>query len=861
MSQSHEMTELWKRTLALQKWRDVNSKVRERFRTAFALFRERAGILADEIKRSYPTLTVHGISHLDALWDAAETVAGATYPINPAEAFVLGSAFLVHDLGNGLAAYPRGLEDLKQTSQWRDAVGSRIRRATGRPPSEAELESPGETIHQSALEDTMRALHAKHAEKLVSDVTFGSSRFRLLQDDDLREAYGRIIGIIAYSHWWNVGDLQNLRDENLGPPVWCGARDWTIDALKLACLMRTADAAQIDARRAPPFLQALRRPDGLSERHWNFQRRISTKPTLAPGGDRLRFTSSSSFPRSEADSWWLCYDTLSMVDRELRGVDALLSENELSTRPRLAARGIAGVESPVHMMKHIRTEGWSPVDARVQVSDVPAIVTRLGGKELYGSFTWIPLRELIQNGADAIRARRILDQSWNQTSGRITIRVGQEDGVDFCEVIDNGIGMSEQVLTRELLDFGQPFWGTERMSNELPGLNSSTFQSTGEFGIGFFSAFMWGQRVRVLTQRFDKGPESQRVLELAHGASGRPLVRPPLESERLIEPGTSVRVWFDDPRCITRLLAHPKVLGELPLSTVLGQDYEKEPIDEAEQVTIAEVVAWVAPTLDVDLWAASGLEAATCVLKANDWQRIGRERFLTRIYLRKAAKLRVPLLHVVGEGRGILGFDLSSESGPAATIGGLRSQNTGFGRLGLEIAGVYKTTPVKADRSGLPLESLAPKLPKWATELASLIPSLKLPREDEATVAFRIQELGGSTGALEVATVISANGVSRADEATLHAFFRDRRVIFFAFPSFTPYRSLDGILSATGGEPIIGPDYLWRASGIMPPVDGSVRSITHTSVWHILAKAWSCSPSELEGSGAFGDFIRVERGL
>jgi hypothetical protein len=514
-------------------------------------------LLADEIKRSYPTLTVHGISHLDALWDATETVAGDTYPINPAEAFVLGGAFLVHDLGNGLAAYPRGLETLKQTTQWRDAVGSRIRRMTGRPPSQAELESPGEEIQQSALEDTMRALHAKHAEHLVSDVTFGPSKFYLLQDDDLREIYGRIIGIIAYSHWWNVENIQSLVNENLGAPVWCGAGDWTIDALKLACLMRAADAAQIDARRAPPFLQALRRPDGLSERHWNFQGRLSTKPTLSPGGDRLRFTSSSSFPRSEADAWWLCYDMLSMVDRELRGIDALLSHNESPMRARLAARGVVGVESPVHMMKHVRTEGWLPVDARIQVSDVPAIVTRLGGKQLYGNYPWIPLRELIQNSADGVRARRILDQSWNETSGGITIRVGQENGLDFCEVSDDGIGMSEQVLTRELLDFGQPFWGTERMSGELPGLNSSTFQPTGEFGIGFFSAFMWGKRVRVLTQRFDKGPESQRVLELGHGASGRPLVRLPLESERLTTPGTSVRVWFDDPRSITRLLSHP----------------------------------------------------------------------------------------------------------------------------------------------------------------------------------------------------------------------------------------------------------------------------------------------------------------
>lgn len=436
MSQSFERTDLWKRTLAGLGAGDPHAADRERLRAAFSLFRERAGALANEIGRSYPTLTLHDVGHLDALWDAADMVAGPAYPINPAEAFVLGGAFLVHDLGNGLAAYPRGLDELRHTTQWRDAVGVRIRRSLGRPPTASEMEQPSGELFQGVLEATLRALHAKHAEHLVSEVTFGPQRLRLLQDDDLREAYGRIIGIIAYSHWWNVEDLHVLHDESLGPPVWCGNREWTIDALKLACLMRAADAAQIDARRAPPFIQALRRPGHLSEQHWSFQRRIATKPTLSPGGDRLLFKSSSSFPRNESDAWWLCFDTMSMVDRELRGVDALLSESDSSARPRLAARGVVGVESPQHMAKHIRTSGWSPVDARVQISDVPSLIERLGGKHLYGNFPWIPLRELIQNAGDAVRARRVLDSSWNPTSGRITVRVGQEQGIDFCEVSD-----------------------------------------------------------------------------------------------------------------------------------------------------------------------------------------------------------------------------------------------------------------------------------------------------------------------------------------------------------------------------------------------------------------------------------------
>jgi hypothetical protein len=52
MLQPYETTELWNRTLAPRKHRDVHFKSRERFRAAFHLLRERAGILAEEIKRS-----------------------------------------------------------------------------------------------------------------------------------------------------------------------------------------------------------------------------------------------------------------------------------------------------------------------------------------------------------------------------------------------------------------------------------------------------------------------------------------------------------------------------------------------------------------------------------------------------------------------------------------------------------------------------------------------------------------------------------------------------------------------------------------------------------------------------------------
>ncbi len=101
-------TDIWRRTLAEQylasPQSDPHSAFRTRLRQSFINFRERASVLANEIPRYLPQLTVHDITHIDALWQVADRIVGHDYPLTPTEAFILGGAFLLHDLGMALAA-------------------------------------------------------------------------------------------------------------------------------------------------------------------------------------------------------------------------------------------------------------------------------------------------------------------------------------------------------------------------------------------------------------------------------------------------------------------------------------------------------------------------------------------------------------------------------------------------------------------------------------------------------------------------------------------------------------------------------------------------------------------------------------
>ena len=137
-----ENTRLWEITLAVQSEPDPEHQQRTKLREAFNSFRERAQMLAGEISRDLPDFTVHDISHIDALWEMAQLVTGQDFTLTPPEAFVLGGAFLIHDLGMGVAAYPNGIEELRKGALWNDTIFAEMKKNLKRAPTDDEIKNP-----------------------------------------------------------------------------------------------------------------------------------------------------------------------------------------------------------------------------------------------------------------------------------------------------------------------------------------------------------------------------------------------------------------------------------------------------------------------------------------------------------------------------------------------------------------------------------------------------------------------------------------------------------------------------------------------------------------------------------------------
>lgn len=527
---SYEDTPLWQRTLAPQG--DALETYRSRLREAYRRMRGQAAQLVSMISADCRGLTVHDISHLDALWVTADLIVGCDFPINPAEAFVLGASFLIHDAGMSAAAFPNGIEQLRQTVQWKDAASRHIRRAGNSADSSGDLAKEFERV---ILFETLRNLHAAQAENLLGmEWKVPAGTIRLLEDTDLLSNYGTSIGRIAHSHHWDFDKLQTLR-ERTGAAADMPS-DWVLNEVKLACILRCADAANIDQSRAPNFLYALNNPVGISESHWRFQNKLR-RPTLQRNA--LLYSSGSDFSVSEASAWWLCYDTIRMVDRELSACSGFLEDNDYG---QFAATRVYGADNPLTLAKQIRANGWVPVNAEIKVSSPAQLAKTLGGSQLYGNDGFAPIRELVQNSVDAIRARRQLE-SRPSTWGRIRVTFEPAETPDCCwlHVDDDGVGMSERVMTGPLLDFGQTFWTSNLLADEFPGLESSGLQPIGKYGIGFFSVFLLGDQVTVVSKRYNSGSENARALEFA-SINARPLVRPAALDELPLDTNTRVSV-------------------------------------------------------------------------------------------------------------------------------------------------------------------------------------------------------------------------------------------------------------------------------------------------------------------------------
>ncbi len=112
------------------------------------------------------------------------------------------------------------------------------------------------------------------------------------------------------------------------------------------------------------------------------------------------------------------------------------------------------------------------------------------------------LRELVSNASDAadkLRFEALSDDSLFESDPNVRVRVEADKDAGTVTISDNGIGMSRDEVIANLGTIARS--GTAEFLKNLSGDNKKDSQLIGQFGVGFYSAFIVAERVEVFTRR------------------------------------------------------------------------------------------------------------------------------------------------------------------------------------------------------------------------------------------------------------------------------------------------------------------------------------------------------------------------
>ncbi|MGD9582736.1 MAG: molecular chaperone HtpG [Lysobacterales bacterium] len=147
-------------------------------------------------------------------------------------------------------------------------------------------------------------------------------------------------------------------------------------------------------------------------------------------------------------------------------------------------------------------ETTAPVETRRFEAEVEQVL-KLVTHSLY-SHKEIFLRELISNASDAcdkLRFEAIANPALTGSDGEFAIRIDIDREARTLSISDNGIGMSRDEVIDNIGTVARS--GTRRFLDALSGDARKDSALIGQFGVGFYSAFVVADKVTLDTRRAD----------------------------------------------------------------------------------------------------------------------------------------------------------------------------------------------------------------------------------------------------------------------------------------------------------------------------------------------------------------------
>lgn len=217
------------------------------------------------------------------------------------------------------------------------------------------------------------------------------------------------------------------------------------------------------------------------------------------------------------------------------------------------------------------------------------------------------LRELISNSSDAIDKLRFAalgDESLLEGQGDYQIAVDIDKEANTITLSDNGIGMNRDEVIENLGTIAKS--GTAAFLDNLTGDEQKDSQLIGQFGVGFYSAFIVADRVEVHTRKAGDEADNGVVWE-SHGEAEFSI-----EGKEKAERGTTITLhlkadssdFADDWRVRSVIkkysdhIAVPVMMAKPQAPVAEGEETPENPEIEFEAVNAATAL-WTRPRSEV----------------------------------------------------------------------------------------------------------------------------------------------------------------------------------------------------------------------------------------------------------------------
>ena len=112
------------------------------------------------------------------------------------------------------------------------------------------------------------------------------------------------------------------------------------------------------------------------------------------------------------------------------------------------------------------------------------------------------LRELVSNASDALDKLKYLtlsDEAYKQIKFEPRVDICFDDTANTLTVRDTGLGMNEEDLKNNLGTIARS--GTKAFLDQLAAADKKDSNLIGQFGVGFYSAFMAASTIDVISKK------------------------------------------------------------------------------------------------------------------------------------------------------------------------------------------------------------------------------------------------------------------------------------------------------------------------------------------------------------------------